>query len=263
MTRLNSIQKGTILVVLSVFAAAAVFLLPAIPQSAAYHHFADTRRILAIPNFWNVVSNFPFIVFGLLGLCALSKAKIAGWMSVIYGVLFIGVLLTGFGSAFYHLSPNNDTLVWDRLPMTIVFMAFLAAVVAEWINTRVGFTLFIPFVLIGIASVWWWHHTEVLRRGDLRLYGLVQFYPTIFIPLIIILYYSPPQKTSLRLFLSIVLWYLLAKAFETLDSQIFRYFPLSGHTLKHLAAAISTYYFIPLFARRYGAGSTPPAADIR
>jgi Ceramidase len=259
---LNSIQKGAILIGLSVLATAGVFLLPAIPQSTAYHHFADTRRILAIPNFWNVVSNLPFVVFGLLGLRAVSKAKITGWTPAIYGVLFIGVLLTGFGSAFYHLSPTNDTLVWDRLPLTIVFMAFLTAVVAEWINKRVGFTLFIPFVLIGIASVWWWHHTEVLGRGDLRLYGLVQFYPTIFIPLIIIFYYSSAQKTSLRLFLSIVLWYLLAKAFETLDSQIFRYFPLSGHTLKHFAAAISTYYFIPLFARKYAAGSTPPAADI-
>lgn len=42
-------------------------------------------------------------------------------------VLFAGVLLTSAGSTWYHLAPTNDSLVWDRLPMTLGFMGLFAA----------------------------------------------------------------------------------------------------------------------------------------
>jgi hypothetical protein len=47
---------------------AALPLLPPIPQDQDYHHFADTRALLGIPNVWNVISNLPFIAAGAVGL---------------------------------------------------------------------------------------------------------------------------------------------------------------------------------------------------
>ena len=85
--------------------------------------FADERTLFSIPNFWNVVSNFPFIAVGAAGLRQFYRdpATLA---------LFLGIFLTGF-SSYYHWNTNNDTLFWDRLPMTLCFMAILAIVVEE------------------------------------------------------------------------------------------------------------------------------------
>ena len=62
------------LVLLGLMAAslAGLLLLPPIPQDQSYHQFADQRAMLGIPNFWNVVSNFPFIAIGAVGLAAIS-----------------------------------------------------------------------------------------------------------------------------------------------------------------------------------------------
>jgi hypothetical protein len=39
---------------------------PPIPQPQTYHRFADEHTMLGIPNFWNVVSNVPFILVGAM-----------------------------------------------------------------------------------------------------------------------------------------------------------------------------------------------------
>jgi hypothetical protein len=46
---------------LTVASLSAPLLLPPISQDQSYHQFADQRTILGIPNFWNVVSNFPLL----------------------------------------------------------------------------------------------------------------------------------------------------------------------------------------------------------
>jgi hypothetical protein len=45
-----------------------LLLLPTISQDQSYHQFADQRNLLGVPNFWNVVSNLPFIAVGAAGL---------------------------------------------------------------------------------------------------------------------------------------------------------------------------------------------------
>ena len=124
-----------------------------------------------MPNFWNVVSNLPFILVGALGLRYLRRDLSAG-------VFFLGVFLTGFSSSYYHWKPNDAGLFWDRLPMAIAFMAILANVVEERIDARVGRALLWPLVALGIVSLLVW-----LRTDDLRLYGWVQFFPCLVLPL--------------------------------------------------------------------------------
>ncbi|NCF13775.1 MAG: alkaline phytoceramidase, partial [Gammaproteobacteria bacterium] len=100
-------------------------------QDPAYHLFADGRTLLAIPNFWNVVSNLPFLVVGAIGFqVALEKKQEplrAAWLA-----FFAGVFLTAFGSGYYHLAPDNESLAWDRLTMTIGLMSFVAIVIGEY-----------------------------------------------------------------------------------------------------------------------------------
>src|SRR5262245_51870428 len=129
---------------------AALFLLvPPIPQPQSYHSFADQRTLLGIPNFWNVVSNLPFVLVGALGLARVR-------VNLSASIFFIGVLLTGFGSSFYHWNPNDIGLFWDRLPMSVAFMSALAYVIGERLDERAGRLLLWPLVGLGIASLLIW-----------------------------------------------------------------------------------------------------------
>jgi hypothetical protein len=227
------------------------FCLPPIPQDPHYHAFADDRTMLGVPNFLNVASNLPFLVVGVLGLRLLLRPGAVGpdgpvleraerWPLV---VLFGGVLLTGFGSSYYHLDPDNDRLVWDRLPMTLGFMGWFAGTIGERVGTNAGRWLLGPLVWLGIASVLQWHLGEQRGAGDLRLYGFVQFYPLMTIPLMIFLF--PARYTRSGDVFVALGWYLLAKVLETgvVDHGLYDAGRLvSGHTLKHLAAGVGTYW---------------------
>src|ERR1700745_4249361 len=109
----------------------ALLPLPPLLQNQAYHQFADQRELFGIPNFWNVVSNLPFVAVGAVGLWRFHRDATTV-------VLFAGLFLTGFGSSYYHLDPNDSTLFWDRLPMTICFAAILSAFVEERVDAKAG-----------------------------------------------------------------------------------------------------------------------------
>lgn len=172
---------------------------------------------------------------------------------VTYGVLFSGVVLTSLGSAFYHIMPDNSRLVFDRLPMVILFMAFLSVVIAEWISERAVFWLLPLSLLAGIGSVLWWQYTEIVGHGDLRPYLLVQFYPMILIPVILVLFTTPDNRRGVSALIWIIVWYTLAKLMERFDEAIFYVTGwVSGHTLKHLAAGVATVYMVVFFKARHG-----------
>lgn len=221
-----------------------VALLPPIPQDQAYHGFADQRTLLGVPHFWNVVSNLPFILIGAVGLMRFRDATTAA--------LFAGIFLTGLGSSYYHLAPNDSTLLWDRLPMTIGFMALLAGAIGERTNGRLGVILLGPLLAAGVLSllVWWW-------TGDLRFYAWVQFYPCIALP---ILYWLFPTTTGTAWLITAAALYFLAKLLEYLDGHIYSAVgPLSGHTLKHLAAAAACYAILRHFSDRRPLATGRPA----
>jgi len=133
-----------------------VALLPPIPQDPIYHIYADQRTVMGIPNFWNVVSNLPFLLLGLIGVATIAMNRTPGFLpelKTIYLIFFAGVFLTGLGSAYYHLNPVNSTIIWDRLALTILFMAFFSAVWGEHISPSVAVKMVWPLIAIGMASV--------------------------------------------------------------------------------------------------------------
>jgi Ceramidase len=216
---------------------AGLLLLPALPQDQSYHLFADCRALAGIPNFWNVVSNIPFIAIGAAGLRRFrdDPATI---------VLFLGFFLTGIGSSYYHWDPNDGTLFWDRLPMTLSFAAILALVVNERVNARAGAILLWPALAIGLSSLLLWRWTD-----DLRLYFWVQFFPGLAVLLLFLLY--PPKYTGTYYWIGAAGLYALAKVFEFSDGAVYSAGSfLSGHTLKHLAAAAACYAILRYFQNR-------------
>lgn len=224
---------------------------PRLPQWPAYHQFADTRSLFGIPNFWNVVTNLPFVLVSMLGLIALKQQRqqhcVDAKKTMVFFILFSSIFLIGLGSAYYHWAPDNARLVWDRLPMTLVFMSLLSWAIMERIDVKVGFALLWPLIFLGLFSVWYWHWTEAKHLGDLRPYALVQFYSIILIILMLLLF--PMKNASLNSYVMVFLFYLVAKLFEYYDAFIYHLSNglISGHSLKHLFMAISAYYLVVIF----------------
>ena len=239
MAIVSTVRNRPVLVLygLMLISLAGLMLLPPLLQDQGYHQFADQRTLLGIPNFWNVVSNLPFIAVGAAGLLLVRRNSITV-------VVFSGILLTGFGSSYYHWNPNDNTLFWDRLPMTLCFAAILAAVVEERVDARAGVILLRPLLAIGIFSLLLWRWTD-----DLRLYAWAQFFP--FVTLILILQLFPAKFTGAFYWIIATALYALAKLLEHFDEQIFSAGSiLSGHTLKHLAAAAACFAVLRLFQTR-------------
>lgn len=241
-----------VLIVPAVIVTIIALLLPPIPQPLSYHNFADQRSWLGIPNFGDVISNVPFAIVGIWGLIFLFGPRGKNFSDPrerwLYVVMFAALILTAFGSGYYHLAPDNARLVWDRIPIMMVFMALLSAVIAERVSVTAGVALFPVFEIVGIASVLTWSAGELRGNGDLRFYAAVQVYAVLILLLTLLL---PPKYTRGSDFVVVVGFYALAKILEASDRQVFALGHIvSGHTLKHLAAAAASYWILRMLQKR-------------
>ena len=204
----------------------AAFLLPPLRQPESYHHFADARTLAGIPNALNVVSNAGFLVVGLMGLGFLvgrdhftdPRERAA------YVVFFLGVCGACFGSSYYHWAPRDATLAWDRLPMILAFMSLLSATMAERISVTAGARLLWPLLAAQYLSIF--------------LIGWL-------------LVFFPPSYTRNGDLLAVAGFYVLAKIAEAMDERIYALTKgISGHTLKHLIAAVAVYWVLRMLRKR-------------
>jgi hypothetical protein len=242
---LLGIHRRHLLMMLIVFGSLTIMLsLSPFGQNPQYHNFADRRAFFGIPNFLDVASNFAFLIVGIFGLAICLKNR-SGSMRNAWIILFAGITLVSVGSAYYHLNPNNQTLVWDRLPMTIGFMGLFAALLGEYISEQLGRYILIPALLLGFSSVIYWHLFD-----DLRFYIWIQLIPLLTIPVIMILY--RPTYSHQWLLLAGLGWYALAKVAELADGQIFILSQglISGHTVKHLLSALGCLTIVLMLQRR-------------
>ncbi|MES2324070.1 MAG: hypothetical protein V4633_17570 [Pseudomonadota bacterium] len=208
-----------------------------IVQPANYHHFADARALFGIPNAADVLSNIGFLLAGVYGLALMWRARLrnAG-----FALFCVSLLLTAFGSSWYHLAPDDARLVWDRLPIALACAGLLGAVVQQ-AYPRV--TLVAPLAIFGALSVFWW-----ARTGDLRPYLLLQLAPLVLIPLL--QWQSGASVGQRRAFGVAIFLYVLAKVFELGDLESFKALGiLSGHTVKHILAALAAVLIVRNRAR--------------
>ena len=237
-----------------------------IPHPPGYHDFSDVRVFLGIPHVGDVFTNLAFIVIGAWGLWFLRQPKLSRHAFIdrrerrLFQWYFLGVFLTGFGSGWYHLQPDNYSLVWDRLPMALAFMSIFAVMLAERVKLSIGVALLGPLVAIGVASVLWWILTEHIGRGDLRWYLMVQFYPMFTIVLMLLL--LPTPYTRGADYWGLFLFYAAAKIVELLDHQLLGVTNgvISGHNLKHLFAAAGVAWLLRMLWLRQ---PRPPPNDPR
>ena len=238
-------------VAVSALAIAAALLVPAMPQPLEYHDFADHREAYGIHNFLDVVSNGAFFFVGVIGLIVALGPRAQFQFSVErwpYVVFFFGVLATAAGSAYYHLAPDNETLFWDRLPMTVAFMALVASQIVERINLRVGLGLLMPMLILGAVSVIYWRSTERAGDGNVMPYGILQGYSVL---IMLVMATLPSRYTRGNDLYWVFGWYVLSKLLETFDPHVLELgHVVSGHTLKHIAAAVAPVMVCRMLLRR-------------
>jgi hypothetical protein len=255
--RMSRETREVLFFVITLTAVVATFAHSPVVQNLAYNHFADTRSFLGIPYFLDVISNLPYLVIGLAGLNFLRRNRDPRFKAAFadpseawhYRLFFLGVALISFGSAYYHLAPGDNRLVWDRLPMTITFMSWLAATIGERVDRSTGLRLLPGLLGVGVYSIVRWHVTELRGSGDLRAYIDVQYVSLLAIPLLGVLF--PSRYTRSNTVFVVFAVYLAAKMFELFDAQIYALGHLvSGHTLKHLTAAVGAYLILDMLRRR-------------
>jgi hypothetical protein len=209
-----------------------------IAQPAHYHDFADHSAAFGIPHAGDVLSNAGFALVAIWGWLSLRPRRAGaqlrgGWPG--YRLFLIGLLLTAFGSAFYHLAPDNFSLIWDRLPIALVCAGLIAGVRGDIQGGSKRGSDVIVLALAAVASVAWWAITERNGAGDLRPYLLLQGLTLILIPLWQAMYRAP--RTDRIAFGTAMALYILAKLAEVFDHEIATALGfVTGHTLKHLIA---------------------------
>jgi hypothetical protein len=234
-------------------AMAAAMLLPPIATPAHLTIYADRRELFGVPNFFDVVSNAPFVLAGFWGLYFVAQGRGSVFETSAekwpYLVLFASVALVGLGSAYYHLAPDAARLVWDRLPIAVGFMALLSAVIAERIHLRAGLYVLAPLLLAGAASVLHWRWTVLQGTENVVPYAAVQYGGMAAVVIIALLFRS--RYTHGAYVLGAAALYGAAKAAEVLDAPIYALGGIvSGHTLKHLLAALALWWLLRMLQSR-------------
>ncbi|XP_018446743.1 uncharacterized protein LOC108818307 isoform X2 [Raphanus sativus] len=193
-----------------------LFITPKVPLHSFRHHvFADKRNFMGVPNTLNVMTNFPFLIIGVLGfvLCVGGsffnislKGEIWGWT-----LFYASVSSLAFGSAYYHLKPDDNTIVWDTLP---------------FFGRESGGESRIE--LPRLASV------HFISQRCLR-----QLIPCLAIPIMTVL--LPPKYTHSRFWLLATAAHSVSKIEGLADSKIYNAngYIISGHSLGHLCSALS------------------------
>lgn len=230
------------------------------PQPMAYHRFADDRLWLGIPHAGDVITNLGFLIAGIYGLVVVSSRRYRTAFAnncerATYLVFFLGMVLITAGSAHYHLDPTNDTLFWDRLPMTFAFMALFSAVMADRVDVKAGALLLVPLIAAAAAALLHWRLSEQLGQGAINAYFAVQYFPALGIPLICFLF-RDRNGTGRHLWMALG-WFAFAMVLENLDHEIYALLggAISGHGLKHVAAAMAGLMVVAMVrARRPGSG---------
>ena len=207
--------------------------------------------MMGVPRAMDALSNIFFLTFGGIGLVyhflgrlgySNSAMRTSGLM------FFLGFVLTGVGSAYYHLDPNDWGLAWDRMGMVVAFAGVLGMVAAHRVSVRAA-NLLLPVALIaGVLSVAWFAATDsitpyvIMQFGGIGVVAGVSWLPK---------HGKGPNWAAL------IAAYALAKVLEMEDPQVFQLTQgmVSGHTLKHVFAALAALAVLLPLARRPVAGS--------
>lgn len=236
-TKIETTERGLLIAVTSLFAVA--ILGPEVMQPMHQHGFADQRFWGYVPCAADVLSNLPFALWGLAGLMILQVVKFKRAILGLSTLFFIGLIVTAFASAWYHLQPNNDGLAIDRLGMTVAFAGLLGLAAADRASLRAGVILSGLTLALGSLSVWAW-----LISDNVLPWLVLQFGGMALILWLATRRPIPNAKGALAIRWGVViLIYAAAKVLELADHAVYDLTSqlISGHSLKHVVASFAAW----------------------
>lgn len=224
--------------------AAAVLLilvwLPPVSRGPGFHNYADERSWLGIPYAGDVLSNLPFVLVGLAGLQVVPLlAPRSRVVAALMSGAFVGV---GFGSGLYHMHRTDLTLVLDWLPIVLVLSWLTALVISDRIGVRAGRAAawLLPAAAVATVMVWWLGGGTT--GGDMRWYVGLQLSLVVITPAVALMY--PAGLLGTRELLLAVACFLAARTVNLYDHALLDAIGISGHSLKHLFAALASWCVI-------------------
>jgi hypothetical protein len=201
------------------------------------HGFADGRTLFGLPFALDVLSNLPFLLAGLAGFVLLWRTPpgcIGNMQRAMAELFFAGLVLVAFASGWYHLHPDDAGLAIDRYAMAIAFAGLLGLAAAGRVSERAGTLLGLALLVLGPLAVRAW-----AAGGNLLPWAVLQFGGML---LLLALAAIRPQPGALPVrWFAVLAAYGVAKLAEGSDHAIFAATGewLSGHTIKHIVAAMA------------------------
>ncbi|KAH7572453.1 hypothetical protein JRO89_XS04G0258700 [Xanthoceras sorbifolium] len=214
-----------------------MFATPKIPLSPHHHLFADMRNFFGVPNTLNVITIFPFLIVGVMGfvICLQGSFFNISFRGEVWGwaLFYAGIAAVAFGSAYYHLKPDDDRVMWDTLPTMIAFSSLFSCFLVERVGMRIGLSCLIALVSVAFLSM-----NYARTFNDFRLCMTFQLIPCIVIPGLTLLF--TPKYTHSRYWLYAAGVHLVAKFEAVADRKIYRanHYIISGHSLEHLCSVM-------------------------
>ena len=253
--RLSPTRSETTLLAACAVLLLAALLGPHLAQPGHAHAFADQRTLWGIPCALDVLSNLPFAIAGLLGFAGLRHAALPRVQRHCAQVFFAGLLLTAAGSSFYHWAPDDLGLAIDRTTMSVAFAGLLGLLAEGLAGERAGRATLLALLAAAPLAVATWFFT-----GNVLPWALVQFGG---VPVLLLAAFVEPQTGALQVrWTWVLLAYAVAKLFEINDHAVYAATSelLSGHTLKHVVAALAAWPVIAAVAAAARGQNEPAAA---
>jgi hypothetical protein len=230
-----------------------VALMHPVINGPSFHRYADARAFFGIPNAGDVLSNLPFVIIGIAGL--LAARRVVGVSRGLVALFFAGILGIGLGSGAYHAYPIDATLAFDWLPIVLALAWLSALLLADRVDPFAGKVAAVVLPLAAFASVaWWWGGGGTSAGGDMRWYAFLQLLFVVLVPVILFLY--PKGRLERGPLLLGVACFVAARLVHSADETVLEMTGVSGHTLKHLVAAMAA-YFVLVAVRRAAPATTP------
>jgi hypothetical protein len=249
----SMISKTEALLLLACLALAAVALFgPAMAQPADYHAFADQRVLWGLPFAMDVLSSLPFALAGAAGarcLFALPACKVGIGQRAMAALFLAGLVLTAAGSMWYHLRPDDAGLAIDRYAMAVAFAGLLGLAAAGRVSERAGVVLGLALLVLAPLGVQAWSAT-----GNVLPWAVLQFGGMALV-LWLALLRPGPGALDIRWGL-VILAYAAAKLLEANDHWVYQATGqlVSGHTLKHVVAALAAWPVVAAIRSRAKSG---------
>jgi hypothetical protein len=228
--------RGAALAIVAALPFVVAAALGAVRHGPSFHRYADQRTLLGIPHGLDVLSNLPFVLVGAVALVTLGRIT-DPLLRRLGRLCALATIAVGLGSGAYHLVLTDRTLVLDWAPIAVLLVCLDALVIADRASRRLAPLAAVLLPLLAIATVLIWYAGGGTAGGDMRWYIAVQAMGVSLVPTLLLLY--PPGALRGRDLWLALLGFAAMRAFHAGDAAVLDAIGISGHSLKHLVAALA------------------------